>query len=222
VAEGVRGSAGRRQEPPVASAAGRARPALSAVLVPLFEEDGEARMVLTRRAEHLRTHTGEVSFPGGRLGTGETPEEGALREAAEEVALEPTSVDLVGRLGERFTSSSGTTITPVVGILPSRPHLVANRSEVEHVFDVALSELLAEGVFREERWRVPGRVRRATDVVGSLTEALRTEEVTREGLSLPLEVDDSFPVWFFELEDDTIWGTTARILVELLCLVLAV
>jgi 8-oxo-dGTP pyrophosphatase MutT (NUDIX family) len=179
-------------------------------------------MVLTRRAEHLRTHTGEVSFPGGRLGTGETPEEGALREAAEEVALEPTSVDLVGRLGERFTSSSGTTITPVVGILPSRPHLVANRSEVEHVFDVALSELLAEGVFREERWRVPGRVRRATDVVGSLTEALRTEEVTREGLSLPLEVDDSFPVWFFELEEDKIWGTTARILVELLCLVLAV
>jgi 8-oxo-dGTP pyrophosphatase MutT (NUDIX family) len=163
----------------------------AAVLVPLFEEDGEARVVLTRRAAHLRSHRGEVSFPGGRLDAGETPESGALREAAEEVGLDPVGVELVGRLTKLGTVSSGTTITPVVGLLADRPRLVANPTEVEHVFDVALAELAGPGLFREERWALPGR-------------------------------GDAFPVWFFELPDDTVWGATARMLVELLRLVLAV
>jgi 8-oxo-dGTP pyrophosphatase MutT (NUDIX family) len=169
----------------------------AAVLVPLFEESSEARVVLTRRAAHLRTHTGEVSFPGGRLDAEEAPEDAALREAAEEVALDPSSVELVGRLTPLSTFSSGTTITPVVGILSSRPKLHANPSEVEHVFDVALSDLISDGVFREERWTVPGR-------------------------PVPPDPDGSFPVWFFELEEDTIWGATARVLVELLRVVLGV
>jgi 8-oxo-dGTP pyrophosphatase MutT (NUDIX family) len=162
----------------------------SAVLVVLFEEEGEARVVLTRRAAHLRTHTGEVSFPGGRLDAGEAPEDGALREAAEEVGLDPHAVELVGRLSQLSTFSSWTTITPVVGVLESRPALRANPHEVERVFDVSLAELASEEVFREERWEL--------------------------GTSPP------FPVWFFELPDDTIWGATARVLVELLRLVLEV
>lgn len=171
----------------------------AAVLVPVFEEDGEARVVLTRRAAHLRTHTGEVSFPGGRLERGEEPEDGARREAAEEVGLDPATVTVVGRLTPLMTFSSGATITPVVGLLPGRPRLVANPAEVEHVFDVSLAELARDGVFREERWRVPGR------------------PVT------PFTDDDGwFPVWFFELPDDTVWGATARMLVELLRLVLDV
>ncbi|MGA2036654.1 MAG: CoA pyrophosphatase [Acidimicrobiales bacterium] len=160
--------------------------ARAAVLVPLFEERGEARVVLTRRAADLRTHPGEVSFPGGRLDAGEAPEEGALREAAEEIALDPGSVELVGRLTPLSTLSSGTAITPVVGVLPSRPRLLANPSEVQRVFDVALAELASMEVFREERWVVSG---------------------------------SSFPVWFFELDEDTICGATASILVELLRLV---
>ena len=169
----------------------------AAVLVPVFEEDGEARVVLTRRAAHLRTHTGEVSFPGGRLDAGEAPEAGARREAAEEVGLDPGSVTVVGRLTALTTFSSGATITPVVGLLPARPVLVPNPAEVEHVFDVALAELAADDVFREERWHVPGRP------VTPFTDA-----------------EDWFPVWFFELPDDTVWGATARMLVELLRLVL--
>ena len=77
-------------------------------------------MVLTRRAAHLRTHTGEVSFPGGRLDPGETPEAGALREAAEEVGLDPAAVEVVGRLTPLATFSSSASITPVVGTLPGR------------------------------------------------------------------------------------------------------
>ena len=63
----------------------------SAVLAAAFEEEGEARVVLTRRSAHLRSHRGEVSFPGGRLDGEETAEEGALREAAEEIGLDPGS-----------------------------------------------------------------------------------------------------------------------------------
>jgi 8-oxo-dGTP pyrophosphatase MutT (NUDIX family) len=163
----------------------------AAVLVPLFEEDGEARVVLTRRAAHMRSHRGEVSFPGGRLDGDETPESGALREAAEEVGLDPTGVTLKGRLTKLGTVSSGTTITPVVAFLPRRPRLAANPTEVAHVFDVSLAELADPGIFREERWAIPGR-------------------------------GDAFPVWFFELPADTVWGATARMLVELLRLVLGV
>ena len=171
----------------------------SAVLVPVFEEEGEARVVLTRRAAHLRTHTGEVSFPGGRLEPGERPEAGARREAREEVGLDPASVTVVGELSPLATFSSGSRITPVVGLLPGRPVLVANPAEVEHLFDVALAELAAEGVFREEWWQVPGRPPVAA-----------------------MDAEGWFPVWFFELPDDTVWGATARMLVELLRLVLDV
>lgn len=171
----------------------------AAVLVPLFEEDGEARVVLTRRAAHLRTHTGEVSFPGGRLDHGESPESGAIREAAEEVGLVPATVETVGRLTALSTFSSGASITPVVAELDGRPALRPNPSEVEHVFDVSLAQLAGENVFREERWRLPGR----PVLAGA-------------------ESPGWFPMWFFELPDDTVWGATARMLVELLRIALDV
>jgi 8-oxo-dGTP pyrophosphatase MutT (NUDIX family) len=179
------------------------------VLVPLFEEHGEARVVLTRRAAHLRTHTGEVSFPGGRLEPGESPEDGARREALEEVGLDPASVETIGRLSPLSTFSSGATITPVVGLLPGRPTLRANPAEVEHVFDVALAELAADGVFSEERWHLPERVARR---------ALPGRPDSADARLEP----GWFPMWFFDLPDDTIWGATARMLVELLRLALGV
>ncbi|HET6792820.1 MAG TPA: CoA pyrophosphatase [Acidimicrobiales bacterium] len=157
------------------------RPA--AVLVPLFEEDGDTRVVLTRRSSNLRSHTGEVAFPGGRLEPSEAPLAGALREASEEVGLDPAVCDVLGELTPLSTMSSSAAITPVVAALPGRPHLRPNPHEVERIFDVALSELVGEGVFREERWPWP---------------------------------DGDRPVYFFELEGDTVWGATARILHQLL------
>jgi 8-oxo-dGTP pyrophosphatase MutT (NUDIX family) len=172
------------------------RPA--AVLVPLFEEDGEARVVLTVRSDRLRSHQGEVAFPGGRLDAGESVVEGALREAFEEVGLHPGLVTVVSRLTALPTVSSDTVMTPVVATLAARPSLTANPGEVERVFDVGLSELVADGVFREEWWSVPGR----TGATG-----------------LPV---GEFPVWFFGVAGETVWGATARTLVELICLVLGV
>jgi len=128
---------------------GRAR---AAVLVPVFELHGDARVILTRRAAHLRSHTGEVSFPGGRLDPGESPLDAALREAEEEIGVRISEAEVIGRLAPIATISASSSITPFVAALDNRPTLRPNPSEVERAFDVALSELLADGVFREERW----------------------------------------------------------------------
>jgi 8-oxo-dGTP pyrophosphatase MutT (NUDIX family) len=165
------------------------------VLAPLFEEDGEARVVLTRRSDDLRTHRGQVSFPGGRMDEGEDAPAAALREAHEEVGLDPALVTAVGWLHPVLTMVSASFILPVLGTLADRPHLVANPTEVERIFDVSLAELANPDVFHEERWRIPGRV-----IAGS--------------------EDNTFPVWFFEVSGELVWGATARMLHELLSLVL--
>jgi 8-oxo-dGTP pyrophosphatase MutT (NUDIX family) len=167
----------------------------SAVLVPLFEEDGEARLVLTRRSTDLRTHQGQVSFPGGRLDAGEDATAAARREAHEEVGLDPSRVTTVGWLHPVMTMVSSSFIQPVLATLAARPHLVPSPAEVQRVFDVSLAELADVDIFHEERWRMAGR-------------------------AIPGSADDSFPVWFFEVSGEMIWGATARMIYELLTVVL--
>lgn len=135
-----------------AAVAGGAR--LAAVLVLLFEEDGEVRVILTKRPETMPTHRGEIAFPGGRhdpsldAGLMET----ALREAQEEIGLDPGTVEIVAELDTIGTVGSGFVISPFVGVLAGRPHLEPHPTEVVRVFDVALSELMHDETFREERW----------------------------------------------------------------------
>jgi 8-oxo-dGTP pyrophosphatase MutT (NUDIX family) len=129
-----------------------AEPKEAAVLVALFDEHGETRVVLTRRASTLRSHTSEVAFPGGRVDPGESLVAAALREAQEEVALEPSTVEVIGTLSPMRTVSTNALMTPIVGLLPGRPALHANPTEVERAFDVALADLLEEGVHRSEHW----------------------------------------------------------------------
>jgi 8-oxo-dGTP pyrophosphatase MutT (NUDIX family) len=167
----------------------------AAVLVPLYEHEGETRVILTVRSSDLSSHRDEVAFPGGRLDGGEDAIDGALREAWEEVGLDPTSVSVIGTLHDLATATSNTIVTPVVAALPGRPSLTANPGEVARIFDVALADLLVDGVFHEEWWSVPSSAR-------------------------PGRSDEEFPVWFFEAGGEIIWGATARILVELLSLAL--
>jgi 8-oxo-dGTP pyrophosphatase MutT (NUDIX family) len=127
----------------------------AAVLGAFFEEEGEARVVLTRRASHLRSHTGEVAFPGGRIEEGETAVDAALREAREEIALDTSVIDVVGTLTPISTLAATSGITPIIGFLPARPVVKADPNEVEFVFDVSLATLLSDGVFQEERWDTP-------------------------------------------------------------------
>lgn len=125
----------------------------SAVLVPLYEHGGEVWVVLTRRAAHLRSHQGEVSFPGGGREGAEELVTTALREAHEEIGLDPEVVEVVGELDHLSTVSSGSYIVPYVGILPGRPEgLVADPDEVAKILHVPLAELLAEECYREEVW----------------------------------------------------------------------
>jgi 8-oxo-dGTP pyrophosphatase MutT (NUDIX family) len=147
-----------------ASLADRApRPALteapddrpSAVLVPLFEEEGDLRVVLTLRNANLRSHAGQVSFPGGRMDPGEDPITTALREAHEETALDPKRVEIIGELDHLRTVVSNSFIVPIVGVLDARPVLTPNPAEVDRIFDVSIAELMADGVYREERWGIP-------------------------------------------------------------------
>ena len=133
----------------------------SAVLAPLYDDDSDAfgsgaHVVLTRRTWGLRTHRGEVSFPGGRVEEGESPLEGARREAQEEIGLDPTSVEIIGELDHLATVSSGSFIVPYVGVLPGRPETVPSPHEVEAVLHVPLAELLDPAIFREEIWTFPG------------------------------------------------------------------
>ena len=168
----------------------------SAVLIALFEEEGTLRVLLTRRASHLRSHRGEVSFPGGRLEEGELAIEGASREAHEEVGLDPKLVRPVGYLNPLITFASASLINPVVALLPGRPGgLAPNPDEVERIFDVALYELTHPGVFHEERW-------------------------SHADHPAPGSPDGSFPIWFFGVEGEMVWGATARMLYELIHLFL--
>lgn len=138
----------------------RRAPRPSAVLAPLFDHEGEAHVVLTRRSLALRAHAGEVSFPGGRAEDGDADLVAtALREAEEEVGLDPASVEVVGELDHLATITSGSFIVPYVGILPGHPDLRPTSAEVDQVLHVALSELMAPDVFREELW-VLGEVHR--------------------------------------------------------------
>jgi 8-oxo-dGTP pyrophosphatase MutT (NUDIX family) len=124
----------------------------SAVLAPLYEHDDEVYVVLTRRAQHLRSHRGEVSFPGGGQDPGEDLRATALREAFEETQLDPSTVEIIGELDHLETVTSRSFITPYVGALPGRPHLVPSPHEVEKILHVRLLDLVAPDVFREERW----------------------------------------------------------------------
>ncbi len=127
----------------------------AAVLLVLFEEADEARVVLIERSGTVSTHRGEIAFPGGGCDAGETSVQAALREAWEEIGLVPDSVELLGELDSQAAELTKFQITPVVGLVAARPVLVVNHSEVQDVFDVALAELMADGVYREELWVAP-------------------------------------------------------------------
>jgi 8-oxo-dGTP pyrophosphatase MutT (NUDIX family) len=128
----------RREWPPGASAA-RARHAAGLLLV--FPIDDAAHIVLTVRGQ-TRRHAGQVSLPGGVVEPGEAFEQTALREAHEEVALDPALVRILGRLSPLDIPVSGFRLQPIVGVASLRPALTAADGEVARVLEVPLAALL--------------------------------------------------------------------------------
>ncbi len=114
----------------------------AAVLMPLVARDDEISVVLTKRAEQLSAHSGQVAFPGGKIDdTDASPEAAALREADEEIGLSPGNVEVLGRLPDYY-SGSGFRIAPIIAIMDAGASVAANPDEVDYVFEVPLSFLM--------------------------------------------------------------------------------
>ncbi len=157
----------------------------SAVLIVLANGPHGAEVLLTRRSQQMRNHRGEMSFPGGRCDPAESPIDTALREAHEEVGLDPTRPVVVGELEHLSTIVSKSYIVPVVATLDDRPALEPQTMEADRAFWLPIAELTRPGTYHRERW----------------------------GLA-PLDR----PLHFFHLDDETIWGATGHMLVDLLTL----
>lgn len=127
----------------------------AAVLVPLYVEAGQLWTVLTRRAEHLPQHKGQVAFPGGALEVGEDAWTAALRESHEELGLEPSSVVPIGELDEEATPS-GFSIVPCVGAVPQPLELEINQDEIDEAFSMPLLAFADMRVVEDRRVRIDG------------------------------------------------------------------
>ena len=161
----------------------------SAVLILLADGPNGAEVLLTRRSMNLRSHRGEVSFPGGRLDPGEDALAAALRETHEEVGVRPDQVTVVGELYPIGTYVSRSWIVPIVGYAAEPLALQPLTGEVDRVFWVPLHDLTKPNTFREELWPTTH------------------SEGQRHG---------ERPIFFFELAHETVWGATAHILHQLL------
>lgn len=127
----------------------------AAVLVGLIERESGLQVLLTRRADSLRSHTGQVAFPGGRCDPGETPWETALREAEEEIGLDPALVELAGLSTPYRTAGTGFQIMPVVGFISPGLKLTPNPHEVADIFEAPFRFLMDPATFQQEERQTP-------------------------------------------------------------------
>ena len=131
----------------------------AAVLVGLIERDHGLNVLLTRRSDTMRSHTGQVAFPGGRQDPGEGPIAAALREAHEEVGLEPHFVTPVG-FSTPYQTGTGFLVTPVVGFIRHGFTLKPNPGEVADFFETPLSFLMDLANYQEHERELPSGVKR--------------------------------------------------------------
>jgi 8-oxo-dGTP pyrophosphatase MutT (NUDIX family) len=175
------------------------RPA--AVLIPVIAGPEGATVLMTRRSDSLTSHTGQIAFPGGRLDPGETAIEAALREAFEEVALDPALVEVLG-VGDAYETGTGFLVTPVVGWLTARPQTTPSPDEVAEVFEVPWDFLIVpsnhsrdsydrEGQPRRWYWSMTHGQRYIWGVTAGIVRALRTRLYGEEALPQVAVAEDA-------------------------------
>lgn len=131
----------------------------AAVLVPIVDRGDAPTVLFTRRTDHLKSHSGQISFPGGRMEERDaTPEATALRETREEIGLSEDEIEVLGRLSVRETGT-GYRVVPVVGMLAPPLSLVPDANEVAEIFEVPL-DFLIDPANRRFETRVRGNVER--------------------------------------------------------------
>ncbi|RYG09535.1 MAG: CoA pyrophosphatase, partial [Caulobacteraceae bacterium] len=183
--------------------ADRARSTLrpAAVLVPIIARPEGATVLMTRRSDSLASHTGQIAFAGGRLDPGETAVEAALREAFEEVALDPSVVEVLG-VGDPYETGTGFLVTPVVGWLTAPPVTMPSPAEVAEVFETPWDFLMdpanhrrdyydREGQPRRWFWAVPWQERYIWGVTAGIVRALRDRLYGEEASPLAAADEDA-------------------------------
>ena len=161
----------------------------AAALLLLYPHAGDWHLPLTVRGSGLRSHTGQVSLPGGRLDPGESIESAALREAVEEIGVIAESVRVVGRMTAVPIPVSGYLLHPVVGIADARPDFRPAEWEVARLVEVPLSTLRDSTIVKRTR---------LTRHLGG-----RAEEIDAP---------------YFAIDGEQVWGATAMVLAEFLAL----
>jgi 8-oxo-dGTP pyrophosphatase MutT (NUDIX family) len=132
----------------------------AAVLLLFVYHGDEPHLVFTKKTETVPHHKGQFAFPGGVVETFDASRvETALREAQEEIGLDPAAVEVLGVLDDVPTATSRFVITPVLGLCPAPPVLRPDGREIERVLEVPFRDLLDPAIFREEHWERDGEIR---------------------------------------------------------------
>ena len=156
-----------------------------AALLLVYPHDDTLHIALTVRGSGLRNHTGQVSLPGGRVDQGETFEVAALREATEEIGVDPNAVEVLGRLTPLHIPVSGFLLHPIVGYTSMRPAFQRAEWEVARIIEAPVNRLSDPTVIKRE---------------------IRTRVV--KGQSIDVDVP------YFDIDGEKVWGATAMVLAE--------
>jgi 8-oxo-dGTP pyrophosphatase MutT (NUDIX family) len=128
----------------------------AAVLIPVFEREGEPHFLLTRRTEEVETHKGQISFPGGMREENEPLQRTAIRETFEEVGIPEARIEILGRFHD-YLSSTGFLVTPFAGFLTEPIETIPQAREVAEVLTVPFRVFLDPGLLRVETVMRSGR-----------------------------------------------------------------
>jgi 8-oxo-dGTP pyrophosphatase MutT (NUDIX family) len=119
----------------------RVQAAIPAAVLVAITDRADPGLILTVRREHLRTHAGQIAFPGGRIDPGEDAVTAALREAQEELGMDSSAVEPIGTINE-YRTVTGYVVTPVIGVIPADLDLAPHEHEVADWFEAPLAYML--------------------------------------------------------------------------------